>query len=76
MILITILGSLPHEARFAAFLGQADVVDATLLLVMNDGVKYKKGLVGSAGQSDSRHSVSATRGPRDMISLVTPSLGG
>jgi hypothetical protein len=32
--------------------------------------------VGSAGQFDSQHSMSATCGPRDMISLVTPSLGG
>jgi hypothetical protein len=34
------------------------------------------GLLGSAGQSGSRHSMSVTCGPRDMISLVTPSLGG
>jgi hypothetical protein len=28
--------------------------------------------VGSVGQSGSRHSMSATCGPRDIISLVTP----
>jgi hypothetical protein len=77
MTLTTIPDSLPHEARPVVFLGQADVVDVALLLVMNDGViKNRRGLAGSAGQSDSRHSMSATCGPRDMISLVTPSLGG
>jgi hypothetical protein len=38
--------------------------------------KNRRDPAGSAVQSDSRHSMSATCGPRDMISLVTPSLGG
>jgi hypothetical protein len=32
--------------------------------------------VGSIGQSGSRHSMSATCGPQDIIALVTPRLGG
>jgi hypothetical protein len=53
------------------------VVDVSLLLVMNDGViRNRRGLVGYAGQSNSRHSMSFTCRPQDMISLVTPSMGG
>jgi hypothetical protein len=77
MTLTMIPDLLPHEARPVVFLDQADVVDVSLLLVMNDdAIMNRRGPVGSAGQYDSRHSMSSTCGPRDMISLVTPSLGG
>jgi hypothetical protein len=56
---------------------QANVVDVALLLVMSgDAIMNRRDLAGSAAQSNSRHSMSATCGPQDMISLVTPSLGG
>jgi hypothetical protein len=77
MTLTTIPYSLPHEERVFFFLGHADVVDDALLLVMNDDmIKNRRGLVRYAGQSDSRHSMYATCGPRETISLVIPSLGG
>jgi hypothetical protein len=76
MTLTMIPDLLPHGARPVVFLDQADVVDVALLLVMNDEALMKKrGPPGSVGQSGSRHSMSATCGPRDIISLVTPSLG-
>jgi hypothetical protein len=68
---------LPHEARPVVLWGQAGVMDVALLLVMYDGASMnRRGPWGYASQSGSRHSMSATCGPRDMISLVTPSLRG
>jgi hypothetical protein len=75
MTLTIIPDSLPHEARPTVFLDQADVVDVALLSTMNDdAIMNRRRLAGSVGQSNSRHSMSATCWPRDMISLVTPSL--
>jgi hypothetical protein len=52
-------------------------MDVALLLVMyGDASMNRRGPAGYASQSGSRHSMSATCGPRDMISLVTPSLRG
>jgi hypothetical protein len=77
MTLTMIPDLLPHGARPVVFLEQVDVVDDALSLMMNNEALVKKrGPLGSVGQSDSWHSMSATCGPRDMISLVTPSLGG
>jgi hypothetical protein len=46
-------------------------------LTMNDEVLMKqRGPPGFVGQSNSRHSMYVTCGPRDIISLVTPKLGG
>jgi hypothetical protein len=52
-------------------------VDVVLLLTMNDEALMKKRFPSRfVGQSGSQHSMSATSGPRDIISLVTPTLGG
>jgi hypothetical protein len=77
MTLTMTLEFLSHGARHVVFLDQVDVVDASLLLVMNnEAIMSMRGPVGSIGQSGSRHSMYATHGPRDMISLVTPSQRG
>jgi hypothetical protein len=77
MTLTMIPDLLPRGARPVVFLEQVDVVHVALLLMMNDEALMKKrGPSGSAGQSNSRPSMSTTCGPRDIISLVTPSLGG
>jgi hypothetical protein len=71
-----ILVLLPHGERLVV-LDQADVVDVGFLLMVNDEALMKKrGPSGSVGQSNSHPSMSATCGPQDMISLVTPSLEG
>jgi hypothetical protein len=77
MTLTMIPNLLPHGARPTIFLDQADVVDVVLLLMMNDEALMKKrGPLGSAGQYDTWNSIYSTCGPRDMISLVIPILGG
>jgi len=59
---------------------QACVVDTTMLLSMNDDMWWRgEALFTQCGlkwSSYSRHSMSSTYGLRDIISLVTPSLGG
>jgi hypothetical protein len=47
-----------------------------MLLVMSGDQHEEEGPVGFVGQSDSWHSMSTSYGTRDMISLVTPRLGG
>jgi hypothetical protein len=63
-----------------SFLGQAGVADTAMLLTMNGDVWWRGGALsaqcGLNWSSGSRHSMSATCGPRDIISLVTPRLGG
>jgi hypothetical protein len=77
MALTTTPNLLPYEETHVVFLDQADVVDVSLFLTMNDDViMNKRGHVGSSSQSDSQNSMSTTCGPRDMISLVTPILRG
>jgi hypothetical protein len=53
---------LPHEARPAVVWGQVGVMDAALLPVMTEGASQDRR--GLASQSGSRHSMSATCGPR------------
>ena len=68
---------LPHGARPIVFLDQADVVDVSMLLVMNDEeIMNRRGPMGSVGQSISRHSMFSTCGPRNMISSLTHGLWG
>jgi hypothetical protein len=59
---------------------QAGVVDVAMLLTMSGDVWWRGGALsaqcGLCWSSGSRHSMSATCGPRDIISLVTPRLGG
>jgi hypothetical protein len=56
---------------------QAGVVDVALLqMMMMVKCGEEEGLCGLCYASGSRHSMSATCGPRDIISLVTPRLGG
>jgi hypothetical protein len=55
---------------------QVSVVDVALLLMMMVKCGEEEGLCGLCCPSNSRHSMSATCGPRDIISLVTPRLGG
>jgi hypothetical protein len=51
---------------------------ALLLLVVVVVVKHgeEEGLYGMCCSFDSRHYMYATRGPQDIISLVTPMMGG
>jgi hypothetical protein len=74
------LDLLPHEARLAVLWGQVGVADAAMLLIMSGDAWCRGGdLSAQCGlywSSSSRHSMSATYGPRDIISLVTPRLGG
>jgi hypothetical protein len=62
-----------------SFLGHG-VVDVAMLLMMNGDVWWRGGDLsaqcGLSWSSGSRHSMSSTCGPRDIISLVTPRLGG
>jgi hypothetical protein len=56
---------------------QTGVVDVALLqMMMMVNCGEEEGLCGLCYPSDSQHSMSATCGPRDIISLVTPRLGG
>jgi hypothetical protein len=55
---------------------QVSVVDTTPLLMMMVKHGEEEGLCGMCCPSSSRHSMSATYGPQDIISLVTPRLGG
>jgi hypothetical protein len=58
-------------------MGPGGVMDGALLLVMyGDASTNRKIPMGYASQSSYRHSMSDTYGPRDMIFLVTPRLGG
>jgi hypothetical protein len=63
-----------------SFLGQVGVADAATLLMTNGDVWWREealfsqcGLIWSFG---SRHSMSSTCEPQDIISLATPRLGG
>jgi hypothetical protein len=53
---------------------QTGVVDVALLPMMMVKHGEEEGLCGLCYPSGSRHSMSATCGPRDIISLVTPRL--
>jgi hypothetical protein len=56
---------------------QGGVVDVTMLpMMMMVNCGEEEGLYGMCYPSGSRHSMSATCRPRDIISLVTPRLGG
>jgi hypothetical protein len=72
-----ILNLLPHQARPAVLSGKFGVMDIALLLMMYGGASMnRRGPAGYASQSNSRHSMYTTCGPRDMISIVTPRLRG
>jgi hypothetical protein len=55
---------------------QAGVVDVALFPMMMVKHGEEEGLYGLCYASGSRHSMSATYGPREIIFLVTPRLGG
>jgi hypothetical protein len=50
-------------------------VDVTLLLMMMVNYHEDEGICGLCYLSDYQHSMFATCGPQDIISLVTPRLG-
>jgi hypothetical protein len=67
------LDLLPHEARPVVFWEPSrcsGCCSVEMMMMVNCG--EIEGLCGLCYASGSRHSMSATCGPRDIISLVTP----
>ena len=55
---------------------QVSVVDAALLMMVMVKCGEEEGIYGLCCPSSSRHSMSATCGPQEIIALVTPRVGG
>jgi hypothetical protein len=70
------LDLLPHEARPLSSGGQASVVDNALLSMMMVNCGEEEGIFRVFYAYGSCHSMFATYKPQDIISLVSPRIGG